>query len=56
MVPNVGIINVALSDMSERKQDLVSGHYDMPAPRKSGSVVVKVPKMMGEQATAAEAI
>jgi len=56
MVPNVGIINVALSDITERKQDLVSGRYDMPAPRKGGSVVVKVPEMMGEQATAVEAI
>jgi adenine-specific DNA-methyltransferase len=56
MVPDVSIINVTLSDISERKQDLVSGPYDMPAPRKGGSTVVRLPEMMGEQATAAETI
>ena len=54
-MPNVGIINVALSDIYERKQDLDSGRYDMPAPGKGGSMVVKVPEVMGEQAAAAEA-
>ena len=56
MVPNVGIINVTLSDIYECKQELVSGRDDMSAPRKGGSMVVKVPEMMGEQATVAEAI
>lgn len=55
MVPNIDTINVALSDISERKQDLVSSRYDMPAPRIGSSVVVKVHKLIGEQATAAEA-
>ena len=55
MVPNVGTISVVLSNIYERMQDLDSCHYDMPAPGKSGSMVVKVPEVMGEQATAAEA-
>jgi hypothetical protein len=55
MVPNVGTVNVALSDVYERKQDLDSGRYDKSASGKGGSMVVKVPKVMGEQAAAAEA-
>ena len=55
MVPNVGTINVALSDIYERKQDLDSARYDMPALGKGASMVVKVPEVMGEQSTAAEA-
>lgn len=54
-MPNVGIVSVALSHICERKQDLDSGRYDMPAPGNGGSTIVKVPEVMGEQATAADA-
>lgn len=56
MLPNAGIINVALSDIFVRKQDLVSGFCDLLTSRKGASVAAKTPDTMGELATAAEAI
>lgn len=43
------VFNVALSDVPERKQDLVSGRYELPAPPVGARVAVKVIDMLGEE-------
>ncbi len=43
------VFNVALSDVPERKSDLVSGRYELPAPRGETTVAVKVIDMLGEE-------
>jgi len=43
------VFNVALSDVPERKQDLVSGRYELPAPRGKTTVAVKITDMLGEE-------
>ena len=43
------LFNIALSDIPARKQDLVEGIYDLPAPRKGARVAVKVIDMLGEE-------
>ena len=43
------IFNVARADVPERKQDLVSGRYELPAPRAGATVAVKVIDMLGEE-------
>lgn len=44
------IFKVALSDIPSRKQDLVSGEYELPATDKETTVAVKVIDMLGEEA------
>lgn len=44
------VFNVALSDIPPRKQDLVSGSYELPAPRAGATVAVKIIDMLGEEA------
>jgi hypothetical protein len=41
--------NCALSDVPERKTDLVSGHYEIPASTGPTAVVVKITDMLGEE-------
>jgi len=43
------VFNVALSDIPARKQDLVEGRYELPAPRKGAAVAVKIIDMLGEE-------
>ncbi|MDP2784795.1 MAG: site-specific DNA-methyltransferase [Sulfurimicrobium sp.] len=47
---NGEIFNVALSDVPERKQDLVNGRYELPAPPAGSTVAVKIIDMLGEEA------
>lgn len=41
------VFNVALSDVPERKTDLVKGRYKLPAPKASTTVAVKITDMLG---------
>jgi hypothetical protein len=43
------LFNVVLSDVPERKQDLVLGHYELPAPPPGSRVAVKIIDMLGEE-------
>ena len=43
------VFNVALADVPARKQDLVSGRYELPAPPDGAKVAVKVIDMLGEE-------
>jgi len=44
------VFNVVLSDIPARKQDMVEGHYELPAPREGATVAIKVIDMLGEEA------
>ncbi len=43
------VFNVCLSDVPERKQDLVLGRYELPAPPPGSTVAVKIIDMLGEE-------
>jgi len=43
------VFNVALSDMPERKADLIAGRYELPAPKGPTGVAVKITDMLGEE-------
>ncbi len=43
------VFNVALSDVPERKTDLVAGRYELPAPEGPTTVAVKITDMLGEE-------
>ncbi len=43
------VFSVALSDVPERKQDLVQGSYELPAPPAGSTVAVKIIDMLGEE-------
>jgi hypothetical protein len=43
------VFNIALSDVPERKQDLVSGRYELSAPPDGSTVAVKIIDMLGEE-------
>lgn len=43
------VFNVALADVPERKQDLVQGRYELPAPPAGATVAVKIIDMLGEE-------
>lgn len=45
------VFNVTLADVPERKQDLVSGRYELPAPPLGAKVAIKVIDMLGEERT-----
>jgi adenine-specific DNA-methyltransferase len=46
---NGSIFNVALSDIPDRKSDLVGGAYELPAPQGRTTVAVKLIDMLGEE-------
>jgi hypothetical protein len=46
---NGSVFNVALSDIPERKSDLVQGSYDLEAPAGETTVAVKIVDMLGEE-------
>lgn len=50
------VFNVALTDIPARKQDLVEGSYELPAPRKGATVAVKVIDMLGEEVIVTEQV
>ena len=43
------VFNVALSDIPEKKTDLVQGEYTLPTPDKGSTVAVKIIDMLGEE-------
>jgi hypothetical protein len=43
------VFNVTLSDVPERKSDLVIGHYEQPAPAGETTVAVKIIDMLGDE-------
>jgi hypothetical protein len=45
------VFNVALSDVPERKADLVAGRYELPAPSGPTTVAVKITGMLNEEVT-----
>lgn len=46
------VFNVSVSDVPERKSDLVAGRYELPAPRGETTVAVKIIDMLGEEVLA----
>ena len=43
------VFNVALSDVPERKTDMVEGRYELPVPKGKATVAVKIVDMLGEE-------
>lgn len=43
------VFNVCLSDVPEKKADLVKGKYELPAPEGKTTVAVKITDMLGEE-------
>lgn len=43
------VFNIALSDVPEKKSDLVEGRYELPAPDGPTIVAVKITDMLGEE-------
>jgi len=43
------VFRIALSDVPERKTDLVAGRYELPGPAGSHRVAVKIIDMLGEE-------
>ena len=43
------VFNVALSDVPEKKSDLVGGKYELQAPDGKTTVAIKIIDMLGEE-------
>jgi adenine-specific DNA-methyltransferase len=43
------VFNVVLADVPEKKSDLVTGQYILPATEDSGAIAVKITDMLGEE-------
>lgn len=43
------VFNIHLSDIPEKKDDFVVGHYELPAPEGETTVAVKIIDMLGEE-------
>jgi hypothetical protein len=43
------VFNLALTDLPEKKTDLVTGSYTFPAPAGNTTVAVKIIDMLGEE-------
>ena len=43
------VLNIAVADVPERKSDLVSGTYDLEAPKGETTVAVRIIDMLGEE-------
>lgn len=48
------VFNIALSDVPEKKSDLVEGKYTLPAPTGKTNVAVKIVDMLGEEVLVVE--
>jgi hypothetical protein len=46
------VFNVTLSDVPERKSDLIQGRYAIPAAKPKQTVAVKIIDMLGEEVLA----
>jgi DNA modification methylase len=46
------VFNVVLSDVPEKKNDLINGAYKLPAPKSKTTVAVKIIDMLGEEVLA----
>lgn len=46
------MFNVALSDVPEKRDDLVVGRYELPAPKGKTRVAVKIIDILGEEVVA----
>lgn len=47
---------MAYSDVPEKKDALVSGHYELDWPKKETTVAVKITDVLGEELTVAQRI
>lgn len=43
------VFDITLSDVPERKTDLISGEYELPAPKGKTTIAVKIVDMLGEE-------
>ena len=50
------VFNIAVADVPERKQDLVAGSYELPAPKAGATVAVKIIDMLGEECLVSAAV
>jgi len=50
------VFNVVLSDVPEKKNDLIDGNYKLPAPKGETTVAVKIIDMLGEEVLVVETI
>jgi hypothetical protein len=50
------VFSVVLADVPERKQDLVQGRYELPAPPVGATVAVKIIDMLGEELLIQQAV
>ena len=50
------VFNLVLSDVPERKQDLVNGRYELPAPPPGSTVAIKIIDMLGEELLATRTV
>lgn len=50
------VFNVVLSDVPEKKTDLVQGSYELPAPTDETTVAVKIIDMLGEEVLVTKAV
>ena len=48
--------NIVLSDVPRRKNDLVSGRYELAAPEGETSVAVKIIDMLGEEVLVVQSV
>lgn len=48
------VFDVVLSDVPEKKNDLVEGAYELPAPDGPATVAVKIVDMLGEEVLVSE--
>ena len=53
---NGEVFNIQLSDVPEKKNDLVSGRYELSAPKRKTTVAVKVIDMLGEEVLVIEEV
>jgi hypothetical protein len=48
--------NICLSDVPQKKSDLVAGQYELPAPKDTTTVAVKMVDMLGEEILVVESV
>ena len=46
---NGQVFNITVSDVPEKKSDLVTGKYELPATQGKSTVAVKIVDMLGEE-------
>ncbi len=49
-------LHIALAEVPEKKTDLVSGAYELPAPKAKTTVAVKLTDMLGEEVLVVEEV